>query len=97
MNHGEPPTRNSVLIYLDDILLKGSIEAEHLATLDKVLTKFETAGFKLKKNKHAVLLPAVSYLGHQISAEGLQPTIDKVRTIKQAPASSNVSQLRSFL
>ena len=45
-----------VSIYLDDILLTGNTEAEHLATLDKVLTKLETAGFRLKKNKCAYLL-----------------------------------------
>ena len=53
-----------VSIYLDDILLMGATEAEHMATLDKVLTKLETAGFILKKNKCAFLLPLVDYLGH---------------------------------
>ena len=33
----------------------------------------------------------------QISAEGLQPTGEKVRAIKEAPPPNNVSQLRSFL
>ncbi len=43
------------------------------------------------------MLPSVEYLGHNISAEGLRPTEDKIRAITEAPAPSNVSQLRSFL
>jgi len=42
---------------LDDILLTGNNEAEHLATLDKVLTKLETA-----EEKQVCL--SVDYLGH---------------------------------
>ena len=44
-----------------------------------------------------LLLPAVEYLGHKISAYGLQPTDFKVQAIKNAPAPMDVSQLKSFL
>ena len=43
------------------------------------------------------MLPTVEYLGHNISADGLQPTKDKVRAIVEAPVPQNVSQLQSFL
>ena len=43
------------------------------------------------------MLPSVDYLGHTISAEGLQPTREKIRAITDAPTPSNVAQLRSFL
>jgi len=39
----------------------------------------------------------VEYLGHQISQSGFHPTKEKVRTIVEAPAPQNVSQLKSFL
>jgi len=48
------------------------------------------------KNKCAFLLPSVNYPGNKISAEGLQPTEEKVRAIKEATALSNFSQLCSF-
>ena len=86
-----------ISIYLDDILIMGTSEADHLSTLDKVLTLLEAAGLHLKRNKCAFLLPSVEYLGHKISADELQPTEEKVRAIKEAPHPSNVSQLRSFL
>ena len=43
------------------------------------------------------MLPAVEYLGHKISAQGLQPTDEKIQAINNAPAPTDVSQLKSFL
>ena len=86
-----------VSIYLDDILVTGTSEADHLDALDQVLTRLEDAGLRLKQSKCAFLLPSVDYLGHKISEKGLQPTEEKVRAIKEAPPPTNVSQLRSFL
>ena len=41
----------------------------------------------------------VDHLGHSISAEGLKPSEEKIREIffSQAPAPTNLAQLRSFL
>ena len=43
------------------------------------------------------MLPAVEYLGHKISDEGLQPTEGKIQAIAEAPEPQNVSQLKAFL
>ena len=86
-----------VSIYLDDILITGTSDDDHLKTLDQVLTHLEAASVHLKQNQYAFLLPAVKYLGHKISAEGLQATDEKLSAIKEAPPPSNVSQLHSFL
>ena len=60
-----------VCVYLDDILVTGKTEAEHLCNLESVLRRLQAAGFRLKRQKCAFLLPQVEYLGHQITAEGL--------------------------
>ena len=65
--------------------------------LDTVLTRLENAGMRLRRNKCTFLLPTVEYLGHKISAQGLQPTDEKIRAINNAPALTNISQLKSFL
>ena len=39
----------------------------------------------------------VEYLGHVISAKGLQPSKSKTEAVSAAPPPQNVSQLRSFL
>lgn len=78
-------------IHLNDILITGSMEEEHIQNLDAVLTRLETTGIQLKRNKCAFLLPAVKYLGHKISAQELQPTDEKIRTINNVPAPTNIS------
>ena len=75
----------------------GKTEQEHLRNLDKVLRCLNQAGPCLKREKCASMLSSVEYLGHRISAEGIQPTQEKVRATAEAPAPNNVSQLRSFL
>ncbi|XP_042372461.1 uncharacterized protein K02A2.6-like [Plectropomus leopardus] len=86
-----------VAVYLDDILITGATEAEHLANLEQVLKRFSDAGLRLKRSKCVFLAPSVTYLGHKITAEGLCPVEDKVRAIKEAPSPKCVTELRSFL
>ena len=84
-------------IYLDDVLVTGNTQESHLANLEAVLSKLQTAGLRLKRSKCTFMRSSVEYLGHQISAKGIQPTEDKVRAIKDAPVPTNVTQLRSFV
>ena len=86
-----------VTAYLDDILVTGATNQEHLQNLQEVLTRLEQAGIRLKRNKCAFMLRSVEYMGHVISEEGLKPTADKVRALVDAPVPKDVSQLRSFL
>lgn len=41
--------------------------------------------------------PQVTYLGHKVSKEGIQPMDDKVEAITNAPSPTNVSELKSYL
>ena len=86
-----------VAVYLDDILITGATEAEHLANLEQVLKRMSDAGLRLKRKKCVFMAPSVTYLGHKITAEGLLPLEDKVRAIKEAPSPTCVSELRSYL
>ena len=86
-----------VCVYLDDILVSGATEQEHLANLEQVLQRLESAGMKLKRPKCAFLLDSVAYLGHEISAEGLHTAKTKMKAIVDAPDPRNLTELRSFL
>jgi hypothetical protein len=66
----------NVSIYINVILVTGKTDVEHLEMLEKVLSRLETAGLRLKAKKCAFLLPSVEYLWHRISSEGLQPTTE---------------------
>ena len=86
-----------VTVYLDDILITGKTQEEHLTNLEEVLSRLEKANIHLKLTKCAFFLASVDYLGHRIAAQGLQPLNGKVKAIRDAPAPQNVSQLKSFL
>ncbi|XP_064464481.1 uncharacterized protein K02A2.6-like [Ornithodoros turicata] len=88
---------SSVACYLDDIIVTGRNDAEHLTNLDKVFTRPQEFGFTLKREKCAFLQPQVEYLGHVVDAEGFRPSPKKVSTILNMPPPTQVSELRSFL
>ena len=87
----------NVCVYLDDILVTGASEAAHLYILSVVLERLEAAGVCLKREKCSFMLQEVEYLGHHVSARGLQPLASKVQAIQDAPTPKDVSQPRSFL
>ena len=86
-----------VLCYLDDILICGETEAEHLERLNVVLTKLQDAGLRLRLDKCAFKVTEVSYLGYRIDSNGIHPTKDKVRAIVEAPNPTNKKQVQSYL
>jgi len=51
-----------VVVYLDDILISGKTDSEHLATLETVLQRLAGAGLHLKRNVH-LWSPQVTYIG----------------------------------
>ena len=87
----------NVSVYLDDILIAEKMEQDHLTILEKILSRLQNAGIQLKCSKCTFMLSSIDYLGHRISADGLQPTKEKVRAISEDPSPQNITQLRSFL
>lgn len=87
----------SVVVYIDDILITGATEAEHLKTLGRVLECLESAGLTVKKEKCVFASSSVTYLGHTIDRDGIHPTPDKVQAVQQAPTPRNVTELKAFL
>ncbi len=51
----------------------------------------------MNKDKMIMKVDAISFMGHQITEEGLKVDPSKVKAIKHAPAPKNVGEIRSFL
>ena len=81
---------------LDDILVAGTDEEDHLHILSLVLERLLNARFRLNKAKCKFFQSSVVYLGHVIDGEGLQPTLDKLKAIRDAPRPKNVTALNLF-
>ena len=86
-----------VVAYLDDILVTGTSDTEHLESLKEVLKRLSEAGLRLNRKKCQFLAPEVTYLGYRIDSEGLHPTNDKLRAVQAAPVPRNVTELKSYL
>ena len=84
-----------VIVYLDDILVTGSMMVSHLRALDEVLSRLHKAGLRVKQKKCASMKPSVTYLGHRIDAQGLRPLQDRIRAIQETP--TPMSKLKSYL
>ena len=87
----------NTLCYIDDILVTGRSDTEHLKNLEEVLSRLQKYGLRLKREKCAFLQNSVEYLGHRLDAQGVHASSSKVEAIQQAPAPKNVMELRSFL
>ena len=86
-----------VIVRVDDILVSGAKDGDHLKNLEEVFKRLPKAGLRLKKGKCVFMEPQVTYLGHRVSKEGIQPMEDKVEAITNAPPPRNVSELKSYL
>ena len=86
-----------VICYIDDILITGTTQEEHLHNLSEVLQQLQSGGLRVKLSKCQFLQDSVEYLGHRIDSEGIHATPEKLDAIANAPPPSNVQELRSFL
>ena len=86
-----------VICYIDDILVTGKSEADHLHNLEAVLKQLQQYGIRLKREKCSFFQKSVEYFGHHISAQGVRISPMKLKAIVEAPKPRNVRKLRSFL
>lgn len=88
---------DNCVCYIDNIYITGKTDKEHLQTLEKVLSRLETSGLQVRKEKCSFMKPEVSFLGYQLTSEGVKPQEDKLRAIRAADPPENIHQLRAFL
>ncbi|KAL1262259.1 hypothetical protein QQF64_007524 [Cirrhinus molitorella] len=75
----------SVLLYLDDIIVFSSSVQQHLQRLRMVLGCLEAEGLKVKLGKCAFFWEKVRYLGHVISGQGVVIDPSKALPSRSAP------------
>ena len=86
-----------VVSYLDNLVVTGKTDQEHITNLKKALERLKTAGFRLKMEKCQFFQTEVRYLGHIIDKNGIRPQPNKLRVIVDMPLPQNPKELRSFL
>jgi len=84
------------LCYLDDIIIYGRTPDELLERLRMVLDKLRDAGLKLKPSKCVLFKTEIQYLGHLVSADGVNPIPDKIQALKDWPTPHCIRDVRAF-
>lgn len=92
-----PLLRRYVLVFFDDILIYSRSWQEHLEHLAQVLEILRRNQLKLKQSKCLWGQPKVEYLGHVISAAGVEADQSKIRCMIDWPLPKTPKELRGFL
>ena len=87
----------SCFIYLDDVLMASKTFQDHLLHLHEVFTRLRSALLCLKLKKCNLLQVKVPFLGHVVSAAGVEPDPAKTEQIKNYATPTDVTEVRRFL
>ena len=88
---------NWCIIYLDDIIVFSKTPEEHLKRLQGIFDKLAKAGLKLKPSKCEFFKSRITYLGHIVSAAGIETDPKKIEAVKNWTLPRTVTDVRSFL
>ena len=87
----------SLLLYLDDIVIFSQTFDQHLQRLELVLTRLKKHHLKLKLSKCHFFQSEVKYLGHVISASGVATDPSKISAVAEWAQPTTCTELQSFL
>jgi hypothetical protein len=84
-------------IYLDDIVIYLDTLVEHSEHIKQVMNALQKDQLYCNTKKSKFYLTELTFLGHQISQEGIEACSSKVDKILNWPTPSSVMDVRSFL
>jgi cleavage and polyadenylation specificity factor subunit 1 len=88
-----------VFVYQDDIVLASKFLEQHEKDVEEVFCSLQSAGLVIIINgeKCEFAVQEVQFLGHHVTAEGIQPFPERVAEVRDHPKPSTVKQLQAFL
>ena len=86
-----------VLVFLDDILVYSKTKEEHIQHIREILTRLRSEKFFGRLKKCDFFRTEVEYLGFDVGADGIKPSLSKVKAILEWPTPESVTGVRSFL
>ena len=92
-----PYLRQFIIVFFDDILIYSATLEDHVLHLEQAFQILLQEQFVLKLSKCTFAQPQVEYLGHVVSAQGVEPVMAKVQAIQQWLEPHSGRALRSFL
>ncbi|KAM1721715.1 hypothetical protein ACFX12_023218 [Malus domestica] len=86
-----------VIVFIDDILVYSKSQADHIRHLNLVLRKLREHQLYAKFSKCQFWLTEVAFLGHVVSAQGIQVDPQKIAAVENWEQPRTVTEVRSFL
>ena len=78
------------VIYLDDVIIFGHTEEEHLECLRVVFKRFQEFNLRLKPSKCLFFQSEIMYLAHHISQQGIMLSRDNMWAVEEFPNARNL-------
>lgn len=92
---GLPP--QCAFLYIDDIIVIGCSIKHHISNLRHVFLNLRKYNLKLNPTKCMFFKNEVTFLGHHVSKQGIQPDKTKYSAIVGYPVPTNADELRRFV
>lgn len=83
-------------IYMDDLIVIGISENQHLNNLKAVFEMCRENNLKLNPEKCDFFKSEVTFLGHNCTSDGLKPNPNKIATINKYPTPKNKDEVTRF-
>lgn len=87
----------NVIVYIDDILIFAETKGELRVTTDEVLKALKRNNLTLNESKCVYEAEKLTFLGHELSADGLNIDKQKIKDVEKFREPKTFSELRSFL
>jgi hypothetical protein len=98
MNHiFKKQWRKFPLVFFDDLLIYSKTWEEHLVHLEEILSIMDEQSLYAKESKCEFGMTKILYLGHVVSAQGVQVHRERIQAILDWPPPKNITYLRGFL
>ncbi|KAL2091743.1 hypothetical protein ACEWY4_011541 [Coilia grayii] len=84
-------------MYLDDIIIYSRDVQQHLQDIQQVFCALRKAGLTVNMKKSQFCRKSLKFLGHLVSAEGIQADPEKITAVQQYPVPTTLKALQRFL
>jgi len=88
---------NTVVTYIDDILVFSPDIEQHQKDLAEVCHRLEESGLRINERKSTVFQNAVSFLGYEVNSKGIKPLPERVDALRNLPAPTDSKALQKIL
>ena len=84
------------IIYLDNVIVFGRMEKEHLKGLRVVFERFREFNLKLKPSKCSICQLEIVYLAHHVLRRGILPSWENMQAVQEFPMPKTYMQVHAF-